>query len=126
MPCQTVHLLTAGRVIDAPSVPAAVCEAGAARPIGLVDIAPDGLSMAYTEQIIDVETGQLERTEVVVRDLASGTEVIRVEVGGASVEVSALDWNGRHVAMALVSITETQLLDAHATNSRSSVECSAS
>lgn len=104
--CPGLDLIdTAGRRIDAPSIPAAICEAGAARPIGLVDIAPDGLSMAYTEQIVDVETGRLSRTEVVVRRLDSSADEIRVEVGGASVQVSALDWNGRHVAMAFVSVS---------------------
>ncbi|MCP3913480.1 MAG: hypothetical protein GY713_21335 [Actinomycetia bacterium] len=103
--CPGLDLIdTAGRLIDAPAVPDAICEAGAARPIGLVDIAPDGLSMAYTQQIVDVETGRLTRTEVVVRDLQQSDDVLRVEVGGASVTVSALDWNGRHLAMAFVAV----------------------
>ncbi len=104
--CPGLDLIdTAGRGVDAPAIPTAVCEAGAARPIGLVDIAPDGLSMAYTEQIVDVETGRLDRTEVVVRRLDSPTDVVRIAVGGASVQVSALDWNGRHIAMAFVSVS---------------------
>ncbi|MCP5026828.1 MAG: hypothetical protein GY929_11155 [Actinomycetia bacterium] len=105
--CPGLDLIdTAGRGVDAPAIPTAVCEAGAARPIGLVDIAPDGLSMAYTEQIVDVETGRLDRTEVVVRRLDSADDVVRVEVGGASVKVSALDWNGRHIALAFVSVPD--------------------
>jgi hypothetical protein len=96
-----------GRVVEAPSVPTAICEARADRPIGLVDLAPDGRSMAYTEQVVNVETGRLDHTDLVVRALDSATDLLRIEVGGDAVQVSSIDWNGRHVVMAFLPIVDS-------------------
>ena len=85
-----------GALINLPAPAASGCEVPRRPAFGSLALSPDGTRLAYT--VITYRDDGIEATtEVVVRDLATGTDVVRRVVGQDGERITSLSYDGARV-----------------------------
>lgn len=85
-----------GALVDLPAPAAPICEVPRRPTFGAVALSADGRQLAYT-MIIYRDDGIEATTEVLVRDLATGTDLVRRTVGQEGERITSLAYDNRRV-----------------------------
>ena len=85
-----------GALVDLPAPAAPICEVPRRPTFGAVALSADGRQLAYT-MITYRDDGIEAATEVLVRDLATGTDLVRRTVGQEGERITSLAYDNRRV-----------------------------